>query len=724
MKTRVSYLVCARLIGAVAPLVVPALLTAQATQPSEGAYGFVRVADGSAYLVESGTGQRTDVQANEPLLTGDHVFVAARSRVELLLSDGNIARLDDRAELEMVSLAGSPDGQADHTVLRLRRGTLQLVVVDDFVGGFFPTVETPHARVELDASGSYLLTTNGNTTVLTVRSGAADVLTDRGSDRAEAGDELLVDGSGRRAVRYARAGSLHSLERWGDALTAAAYGEDVGYVDAGLAYAAAPLARYGRWVSVGGRNAWYPHHRSGWRPYWNGHWRHTPTGLLWVSYEPWGWVPYHYGVWDEVPGYGWLWFPGRRFAPAWVAWYWGPAYVGWAPLGFYAGYYSSGFSIRIGFGHHGWAHGPAHRFRGFTFVPGHRFGRRHQHKWARRGYDLGQRGHVFKRGIITTDTRGITPPRWRRPADVVRGLNEDGRRRRGGREMPDVSPLSGRVQRLPAERGRVAINDAGPRGDRSRGPGDRGRGASDRARGAGDGPRGANDRARGASDGNRRDQGAGRPGATSGGRRSAGDRTTSGRRQLTSRTPERRSRVSDASRPSSAPRAAPPRAGRNRPEATRPSATGRPSRTSRPSRAGPGAERGRVKTTEQPIRRAGPETRSRDRPEVSRPITRGRSERASAGRTSGGREYVSRDYGDREYTRPSKPSRTPGSARVSTRSFGSSRGRVSSGSAYSSGRRTTIVSRYSSGRRATSGSRYTAGRRSTSGSRYSRGRRR
>ena len=77
MKTRVSYLVCARLIGAVVPFVVPAAMTAQATQSADGAYGFVRVVDGSAYLIEASTGQRTDVQANEPLLTGDHVFVAA-----------------------------------------------------------------------------------------------------------------------------------------------------------------------------------------------------------------------------------------------------------------------------------------------------------------------------------------------------------------------------------------------------------------------------------------------------------------------------------------------------------------------------------------------------------------------------------------------------------------------------------------------------------------------
>ncbi len=681
MKTRVTYLVCARLVGAVVPVLAPAALMAQATQTADGSYGFVRVVDGSAYLVEAGTGQRSDVRANEPLLTGDNLFVAARSRVELLLSDRNIARLGDRAEVEFVGLAGSPDGQTNHTVLRLRRGTLQLVVVDDFVGGFYPTVETPHASIEVRASGSYLLTTDGGNTVLTVRSGAADVLTDRGSDRVEAGDELIVDGSGRRDVRYVRAGTLHALERWGDGLTAAAYGEDIGYVDPDLAYAAVPLARYGRWVTVGGRHAWYPHHRSGWRPYWNGHWRHTPTGLLWVSYEPGGWVPYHYGVWDDVPGYGWLWFPGRRFAPAWVAWYWGPAYVGWAPLGFYAGYYSSGFRISIGFGHYGWGYGPAHRFRGFTFVPGHKFGRRHQHKWARRGYDLGRSGHVFKRGIMTADTRGISPPRWRRPADVVRDLDEDGRRRRGGRSLPDATPFSGRVRDLPKNGTQVAAGDPGRAGSPRAMPGGvTGGSARDRAgsspRRAGGTDAGDRARRRSAADApnrrplvsspNRRQPQVSEPGrrqprVSSPNRR----RTPTGQSADRGRRPEPRSRGPVVRTPTRTPERARPRAGTS----------------DRPSRVGPGAERGRVKVTEptsrasrpetrsRPGTRSRPETRSRRSPTVSKPAAAGprRSlgyERSSPSRVSG---YSKSPGGSptigRSSARASKPSRSLGSSR-------------------------------------------------------------
>ncbi|MEO0230804.1 MAG: DUF6600 domain-containing protein, partial [candidate division WOR-3 bacterium] len=58
-------------------------------------------------------------------------------------------------------------------------------------------------------------------------------------------------------------------------------------------------------------------------------------GWVWVSYEPWGWIPYRYGSWMYVSGYGWVWIPGGTFAGAWVEWYYGPDWIGWAPVDYY-----------------------------------------------------------------------------------------------------------------------------------------------------------------------------------------------------------------------------------------------------------------------------------------------------------------------------------------------------------------------------------------------------
>jgi hypothetical protein len=76
-----------------------------------------------------------------------------------------------------------------------------------------------------------------------------------------------------------------------------------------------------------------------WSPYSVGRWCYRALfGWTWVSYEPWGWLPYHYGRWHRSAAYGWCWLPGPAFAfnfwsPGLVAFYSGPGWVSWCPLG-------------------------------------------------------------------------------------------------------------------------------------------------------------------------------------------------------------------------------------------------------------------------------------------------------------------------------------------------------------------------------------------------------
>ena len=76
-----------------------------------------------------------------------------------------------------------------------------------------------------------------------------------------------------------------------------------------------------------------------------GHWALTDDGdWIWQSDYPFGDVVFHYGRWVWLPGTGWAWVAGRRYANAWVTWrvptddY---GYVGWAPMppawGWYGG---------------------------------------------------------------------------------------------------------------------------------------------------------------------------------------------------------------------------------------------------------------------------------------------------------------------------------------------------------------------------------------------------
>jgi hypothetical protein len=76
-----------------------------------------------------------------------------------------------------------------------------------------------------------------------------------------------------------------------------------------------------------------------------GHWALTDDNdWVWQSDYPFGGVVFHYGRWVWVPGTGWAWVAGRRYANAWVTWrvptddY---GYFGWAPMppawGWYGG---------------------------------------------------------------------------------------------------------------------------------------------------------------------------------------------------------------------------------------------------------------------------------------------------------------------------------------------------------------------------------------------------
>lgn len=106
------------------------------------------------------------------------------------------------------------------------------------------------------------------------------------------------------------------------------------------------LSRDGTWVETPEYGwVWVPHRQHQvreWRPYLYGRWVWTRHGWTWASDEPFGWATYHYGRWAFAAGMGWYWVPGYTWGPAWVAWRFGDAAVGWAPL--YPGYVAWGAS--------------------------------------------------------------------------------------------------------------------------------------------------------------------------------------------------------------------------------------------------------------------------------------------------------------------------------------------------------------------------------------------
>jgi hypothetical protein len=434
--------------------------------------------------MQAGSGARTPAELNQPVLAGDRLWVPERSRVEIVLADRNLLRIDGGSEVVLERLAASPDSQDRGTVLRLREGNIQLIVLRESLGDELPRIETPNTSIYVQDYGTYRVSADQERfTELVVREGRAEIRNDRDSESLRADEQAWVEDTERIDVESA--GSYDNLERWARRLDEEGR-VDSRYVDEDLRYAAAPLARYGSWIDYQGTSYWRPRVDAGWRPYYNGRWAYTPSGNTWVSYDPWGWVPHHYGSWDYLPGYGWVWQPGRRWAPAWVYWYQGPSYTGWCPTGYYTRYYGSrwGGGLGFNFGVYGWAGGDWGLFGQWTFVSsdywhgyrdGYRDGRydgRHddwRNRWNVQRYavpidELRRRGGVLDRGLITTDTRPLTPEVLENPRHAVEVLSRDAsaRRRVDGRadgQLPDVNDFIARKPDLDARTRRAVVAD-------------------------------------------------------------------------------------------------------------------------------------------------------------------------------------------------------------------------------------------------------------------------
>jgi hypothetical protein len=419
----------------------------------DSGYSYVRNLRGAATLIQGDTGDREEAEINRPVLVGDRLWVSPGSMLEVLLSDGNLLRIDGDSEVLFARLAGSPETRDETTELVLVEGNVQLVVFADAAGREVPRVELPNGTAYLEEAGAYRLTAGRGWSQVVARSGWAEVATDRGSVVVRSGEQVVLDGS-RGGAEVRTAAFRDDLERWGERLDRQV--AEVRHVDRSLRHSAAALDGYGTWIDDGGRHVWRPRVGADWRPYWHGRWAHTPLGLTWVSSEPWGWAPYHYGTWDLHPRWGWVWYPGTAFAPAWVYWYWGPSHVAWIPAGYYTHHYRGRYHHGgFRFGTYGWAGGHWGIFTDWVFCPTGSFGRpyHNRHYWRGRDWNRHHDGPV-PRGVIAIDTRPLGRDDVGDGERAMRALRSrpsagGGVATRAGGELPDVTDFVARKRELP-----------------------------------------------------------------------------------------------------------------------------------------------------------------------------------------------------------------------------------------------------------------------------------
>lgn len=323
----------------------------------------VRHFEGAVNVQRAIAGETTEAMVNLPLDAGDRLWTDADGRAELVLPDGSLLWLDARTTIDVVSLAGA----GGDTIIRLWGGSvfLRRSIADYDV----PTplrIDTANASNVFDGRGVFRIDLDEEHRVwLSVFDGHAAIAAGGVAETVLAGERTYVETS----TAPAEVASFNTAEQdefgyWqADRLATLAetehYASGRDYVPANVTVHAADLERHGDWFYYDdfGSWAWRPTVgvSVGWTPYRHGRWMYGYGGWSWVSSSRWGWTTSHYGRWHHLPGYGWVWFPGRSYSPGWVSWAVGYGYVGWSPIGYYDRPYVS-FGLFFG-GHHGYGYG-------------------------------------------------------------------------------------------------------------------------------------------------------------------------------------------------------------------------------------------------------------------------------------------------------------------------------------------------------------------------------
>lgn len=295
--------------------------------------------DGGTIVRQGEDSREIEARVNMPIFPGDELVTNRRGRAEINLSDGNVIGIDRGTALKFRSMLDSYEGDSSQTIIELSYGKVMVFRTD--LGREVVRLDTQNASYVASDEAIYSVEADGSAQDrVNVFDGFVEVRTPSRTTRLREGEEAKVDDRGLYNVSTVSRNSADDFERWFLQRSERYNGGSSRYLDRRNAYSSYDLDNNGRWVFASSYGwTWRPYVSVGWRPYNNGYWHRGRSGaLIWVSYEPWGWVPYHYGRWAHDPGYGWVWLPGSGYAPAWVYWWYGAGYIGWAPSGWYDAY--------------------------------------------------------------------------------------------------------------------------------------------------------------------------------------------------------------------------------------------------------------------------------------------------------------------------------------------------------------------------------------------------
>ena len=331
--------------------------------------GYIRYVDGGVSLQRAQNPEPEQGGINVPVLPGDRMWTTANSFAEIQFVDGALVRLGGETKVDFMAFGAEPN-------LRLWNGSV-VVKVDSESSRI--RIDTPSGSVYTQTAGTYRVdVVDGVTTSVTTVSGleaVAELASEQSSVLVGTGQRSFLEAGGQPQEPFvfdrSRSDGLDSWSHARDREQARRRSVPLAEVPTEVHRYVEDLTDYGTWRENEEHGAvWYPTSvGAGWAPYRDGRWGYTSYGYTWVSHEPWGWAPYHYGRWG-CNHHGWYWVPGRHWAPAWVSFAVGPAWIGWSPLGYHGG---SVFAYDHGF--YGAGRYPHHkgrrRYRGGKAVPRH-----------------------------------------------------------------------------------------------------------------------------------------------------------------------------------------------------------------------------------------------------------------------------------------------------------------------------------------------------------------
>ena len=387
---------------------VLAAAPARAQDPTGEPPAHISIVDGAAVLERDGRSETAP--SSMPLLAGDRLRTQG-GRVEVLFADGSTLHLDANTVV---------DFQSDE-VVRLLSGRVRLNIAGTGRSVAY-RVDAPSAWVQIDTPGEYrIAVATGNEIELAVLRGSAELINEDGRTALGAGERAFARlGASPSSAYVFNSAAWDAFDTWSETRRSDRLGVNAQYLPDTVQPYAATFATYGTWQNVPTYGyVWYPRVRPGWRPYYYGSWTTLrPWGWTWIGTDPWAWPTHHYGRWGFTGG-SWFWIPARTWGAAWVSWAYAPGYVSWCPLGWNNRPLFSFVNVNY---YGGRRYDPWHAW---TVVPRHGFGRGavNIHVVNVSRIDVRTRGAFVERGSAP-DYRGYAVPRSSTP--IRTAVSRDG----------------------------------------------------------------------------------------------------------------------------------------------------------------------------------------------------------------------------------------------------------------------------------------------------------